>query len=517
MKIMKSILVLLMVVGAYSVNAQKIRFKIQDQPDTTVNLVRYSGGNLYYSDTAEMKNGIVSFDGSKQKAGILALYIPGQNILDFVYNGEKETYIEAKGPNFISNAVAKKSEENIIFYNYAQFMSSEKQKEAMLGEKREKLDSESDQYKALTVQMDSIKNVVKVRQNELAELHKDKLVGKIIKMSTEIEIPEAAVDEAGNLIDSNFRFNYFREHYWDNVDLNDERLVRTRIFDNKMTFYFSKNMIAQHWDTITKYAFDFIDRLDPKSEMFQYTVSTLTSRFEKSKIMGMNTVFIRLGKKYYCDNGPDGTPLATWVTEASRAKLCEKVNTHINLVMGEIPPNIKLRDTTDVNYHDFMSLDSDYTILYFWDPDCGHCKKITPKLQTLYAEKWKDRNIEVFAVGKASGDDFEKWKKFIKKHGLEFINVAVTATMYDAATDQSNNQARLLKLLQETTIESLNYQTQYDIFSTPKVWVLDKNKKIIAYSLTVSQLEDMLDKLQKKPNAEKLFPPEEDVENEQMH
>ena len=67
---MKSILVLLMVVGAYSVNAQKIRFKIQDQPDTTVNLVRYSGGNLYYSDTAEMKNGIVSFDGSKQKAGI---------------------------------------------------------------------------------------------------------------------------------------------------------------------------------------------------------------------------------------------------------------------------------------------------------------------------------------------------------------------------------------------------------------------------------------------------------------
>lgn len=514
---MKNLLVLLILLGSYSVNAQKIKFKIADQPDTTVYLVKYFGKNLFYADTAEIKNGIVNFDGTGQDAGIMALYIPNQSLLEFVYNNEKEIYIEAKGPNYMSNAVAKKSEENKIFLEYVQFIASQKSKSGVIDDKRKDLDKDSDEYKKLTAEYQALSDGVENRQKEIAENHSDMLVGKIIRMSMEVDIPEPPVDESGRVIDSNFRFNYFRDHYWDNIDLNDDRLVRTPVFDNKLSHYFSNKMMVQHWDTIIKYAFNFIDRLDPESDMFQYVVSNLTSKYEKSKIMGMNKVFVHLGKKYYCTPGPDGKPLADWMTKDKRDKLCEKVNTHMNLVMGEVPPFIRLRDTTDVKWHDFMSLKSEYTILYFWDPDCGHCKKITPKLETLYSKKWKDRDIEIFAVGKATGDDFEKWKAFIKKHNLSFINVAVTKSMYEDATDQTNNQEKLRKLLQETTIESLNYQQHYDIFATPKVWVLDKDKKIIAYSLTVSQLEDMLDKLQKQEDSEKLFPPEDDVEDEQMH
>ena len=63
----------------------------------------------------------------------------------------------------------------------------------------------------------------------------------------------------------------------------------------------------------------------------------------------------------------------------------------------------------------------------------------------------------------------------------------------------------------------MNYQQTYDIFSTPKVFVLDKDKKIIAKSLTISQLEDMIDRIQGVKNVAKLFPPEDEVEDEQMH
>jgi len=151
--------------------------------------------------------------------------------------------------------------------------------------------------------------------------------------------------------------------------------------------------------------------------------------------------------------------------------------------------------------------------LYFWDPECGHCKVVTPKLQTLYEQKFKERNIEIFAVGKAIGEDFDKWKKFIRTNNLEFINVAVTDKLYKAAV----TDARMF-VPQFTTIESLNYQQTYDIYATPKVFVLDKDKKIIAKSLTISQLEDMLDKMQGKASLPKIFPPDEDdKENEQMH
>lgn len=514
---MKLLVLLVLVFGGITANAQTIKFKISNQADTTVHLVKYMGKNVFYADTAMMKNGVVSFDGSKQEAGVLALYIPGQNFLEFIYNNEKEIYIEAKGPNFMSNAVVKKSAENQVFISYVQFIANKKSEAGRMSDQRKAYQKDDPKYDEFSKIIDRINKEVTDLQTKIVAENADMFVGKLIRMSTEVEVPEAPKDEAGNLIDSNFRFNYYRTHFWDNIDLKDDRLVRTNVFDNKMSYYFGDKMIAQHWDTIIKYAYEFIDRLDPKSDMFEYVVTALTSKYEKSTIMGMNKVFIYLGKKYYCTLNADGQSPAHWMPEDKLETLCEKVNTHYNLVMGAIPPNIKLKDTTDVVYHDFMSLSSDYTILYFWDPDCGHCKKITPKLQTLYEKKWKERNIEIFAIGKATDDDFEKWKAFVKKNNLTFINVGVTKTMYEAARDKTNNQYRLQQLLKETDLNSLNYQSIYDIFATPKVWVLDKDKKIIAYSLTVSQLEDMLDKLQKMEDSEKLFPPEKDVEMEQMH
>jgi flagellar motor protein MotB len=58
-----------------------------------------------------------------------------------------------------------------------------------------------------------------------------------------------------------------------------------------------------------------------------------------------------------------------------------------------------------------------------------------------------------------------------------------------------------------TSLESLNYQTTYDIFSTPQIYLLDKDKKIIAKRVSISQIEEMLDHLQGYGNSEKLFEP----------
>jgi hypothetical protein len=51
----------------------------------------------------------------------------------------------------------------------------------------------------------------------------------------------------------------------------------------------------------------------------------------------------------------------------------------------------------------------------------------------------------------------------------------------------------------------LNYQATYDIYSTPKVFILDKDKKIIAKSLSMSQIEDLLDNLQNKKDSPKIM------------
>jgi thiol-disulfide isomerase/thioredoxin len=271
--------------------------------------------------------------------------------------------------------------------------------------------------------------------------------------------------------------------------------------------------MIQHWDTIIKYAFKFCDGLDPKSKMYEYSVGWIASTFGKSQIMGMDKVYLYMLNRYFCTTDPStGKSPATWVAEDKFEELCKDLKWKLNLVVGAKPYNLILRDTSDTKWLDFYSLKSEYTVLYFWDPECGHCKKVTPKLVTLYNEKFKDRNIEVFSVGKGIGKDFESWKKYIRENKLNFINVAVTNSIYEIA---KANPEKLVPVYvgekgKPTTLESLNFQTTYDLYSTPRIFVLDKDKKIIAKNLSISQLEDLMDNLQGKKDLPKLF--EEDKE-----
>ncbi len=507
---MKLILTYLFLVLSVVSYGQKLKFKINGQKDTTVHLIKYFGKGLYYADTAMIKNGYVEFDGAKQKPGILGVLLPGQKFFEFIYNNE-EVQMETTGPDFVSNMKIKKSDENKIFLEYIQFIGPKKAEAQRLNEEKAKLKEGDPAIKELNDKIDALNKEVSNYQNNVIDNNKGKLVAKIIKMSMEIEIPEAPKDVNGKVIDSNFRFLYFRKHYWDNIDLQDDRLVNTPVFHSKLEFYFSKSMMIQHWDTILYYAYDLCDRLNPKSRTYEYCVSWITSTYGKSNIMGMDKVYIMMADKYYCSKNGEGKSPAFWVTPDKIKEICEKIPVQKNLVMGVKPPNIILRDSTDVKWRDFYSLKSEYTILYFWDPECGHCKKTTPKLEVLYQKKFKDRNVEIFAIGKAVGEDFKKWKDFIRTNNLTFVNVAVTDALYKAAMEDARQFVP-----KYTTIESLNYQTTYDIFSTPRVFVLDKDKKIIAKSLSISQLEDLIDRLQGKENLPKLFPPDPE-EDEQMH
>lgn len=488
--------------------SQKLKFKVAGQKDTTVHLVKYVGKSMFYADTAEMKGGVAEFDGKKQQPGIFGLLLPGQKFFEFIYNNE-EVYIETANGDFVSNMKIKKSEENKVFLAYIQFIGAKKTESSKLVENRSKLKETDAEYKKINAQIDTINKQVIAYQNNLIATNGTKLVGKIIKMSMDITVPEAPRNAKGEITDSNFRFNYFRNHYWDNIDLMDERLVNTPVFHNKLDYFFGKNMMIQHWDTVLYYAFRLCDRLNPKTKTFEYCVSWITSTYGKSNIMGMDKVYVLMAERYYCNKNAEGKSPAFWMTEAKLKELCEKIPIQKNLVMGVTPPNICLRDTTDVTWKDYYSLKSDYTVLYFWDPECGHCKKTTPKLDSLYRLKLKARNIEVFAVGKAIGEDFAKWKKFIRDNHLSFVNVALTEALYKSALENANQFVP-----KYTNIESLNYQTSFDIYSTPRVFVLDKNKKIIAKSVSISQLEDLMDRLQGKTNIPKLFPPdaEEDAQ-----
>lgn len=484
-------------------NAQKLEFKIVGYPDTTVNLVKYVGSKLYYADTAKIINGKVVFDGSKQEPGILAVFLPEQKYFEFIYNNE-DISLKTKGSDYIGNMEVINSKENAIFYDYINYIQQSRLESNRISEKIETLSSEEEK-EALRNQLREQSERVRNQQKRFVAENEGTLVAKIIQMNIDIDVPEAPKNPDGSLKDSLFGYKYFRDHYFDHIDFNDDRLANTPMVQKKLEYFYSSQMLLQQPDTLIKYLSRVLDQIPPHTTMYRLFVTNTASHFEKSNIMGMDKVMNYIVNRYYCSVDQSGIKSATWMDEEKLEELCTNAKVRLKLAVGEITPNLILPDSTNQNWYNLHQLKSDYIILYFWDPGCGHCKKETPKLQKLYAEKLKERGVEVFAVGKGTGDDYEDWKAFIKSKNLTFINVSVTQPLYEEA--KQNALGTLQKY--RTTLESLNYQETYDIFSTPRVWILDKDKRIIGKNLGVAQIEDYLDKIQGYPDAPKLFPVEE--------
>jgi alkyl hydroperoxide reductase subunit AhpC len=87
-----------------------------------------------------------------------------------------------------------------------------------------------------------------------------------------------------------------------------------------------------------------------------------------------------------------------------------------------------------------------------------------PKLKDLY-DKFKSKGVEVYAVDDAVEE--QKWLKYIREHNLNWINVADL---------QTHN----------------NFRHDYDLTSTPQIFLLDDTKTIIAKRIDVETLGDIL-------------------------
>ncbi|HKK88981.1 MAG TPA: TlpA disulfide reductase family protein, partial [Saprospiraceae bacterium] len=160
---------------------------------------------------------------------------------------------------------------------------------------------------------------------------------------------------------------------------------------------------------------------------------------------------------------------APWVSEEQLNKMMKNSKTLKPILLGKIAPDIELttRAGDKLSLHD---LKSNFTVLYFWDPDCGHCKKSIPKVVEFY-EKFKDRGVEVLAVCTKLTDKVPECWEAVDDRGMDiWINAA------------------------DPYLRS-RYKQLYDIRSTPMIYILDENKEILSKKISSSQLEEVLTKL----------------------
>ena len=452
-------------ISLISFGQQKLEFKISGLQDTTVYLARYFGEKLYYADTTYAKDENVVFNSKELVGGVYAVVCPGSKYFEFIVT-EEDVLMETDINDFAGKMNVKKSENNKVFYDYIRFLGDKKKEAGMLQGAKNK-----DKMAALDKEVKTYQKEQIFDQNHL-------FGAKVLAMSIDPIIPQEFQSN------DTLKYRYFLAHYWDNIDVTDKRIVHTPVYHNKLNHFFKK-MIPQHPDTICKYAHELIDKMDPESDLFKYTVHFITYNYETSNIMGMDAVFVCMALKYYCPAEESG---AFWLDSTKLVDLCEKATKLEPLLMGKKAPRIILADTAQENWIDFYKLPQKYNLLIFWDPDCGHCKKQVPKLLKLYHEL-KEKEVDIEFIGYGTNLENEDWNKFIREKKLDWLNLS-------DFPDANENPTKYLFEKKVTDLKSLNFRKTYDIFSTPQVYLVDKDKKIIGKQLDALTVAKMMEHME---------------------
>ncbi|MGB1018560.1 MAG: redoxin family protein [Chitinophagales bacterium] len=436
----------------------KIVFKIKGLESQELLLAYHHSGKHYISDTIKMNEqgvGTIAGDDFKEKGVYLAV-IPslGNKYFEFLISDQYFT-VETNTEDIVKALKFTNSPENEIFTKDMNAMADLRNKTTKMREEASTKDEKT--KKATEEEITALNKAFLENRDKIVKENPDMFYTDLLGLMKEIEIPEPPKKDNGELVDSSFGWKYWKKHYWDYTDFSEAGILRTPLFYNKLMDFMTKRT-APIQDSVIVSARKVIDLSRQNDDVFQYTLVTLLNKYANSKIMGDDAVYVDLVKNYY------ETGLAYWTDSAQLAKMLERANALEPLLLGSVSPELTLRDTTLKMKYRLHDLPSDYTIVFVWDPECGHCKKSAPVLRDFY-EKYKDKSILVYSIATINYQELDAWKGFIKEKNLNFINVA------------------------DPYVET-NFRKIYDIASTPQIFVLDKDKKIIAKRIGASQLEE---------------------------
>ena len=441
-----------------------IRGKVRGIKDTTVFLAHYFGYNQQViKDTAKVDaQGNFHFMGKKTlPEGLYLVSLPKNKYMDIII-GNQEFSFETDTANLIAKMKISGSKENEVFFKFQQDMAA-KFDEMKAVEMEKKMGNTS----LAGVKIKRIQNEISKFQKEWLESTQGMLVHKLIKASQDPEIPpftKPVLTKADTTALYQYQFNYYKNHFWDNVDLSDDRLMRSPFLQKKIERYFD-DLTVQVSDSIIKSS-DVVLSLAKGRDVRRYVIYKIASTYENPKILGTDGAFVHIAERYYI-----GEP-TLWDTATVR-KMKERVTVLKPLLVGKTFPDMYLTDTLGTEIQ-IPKIAADYTVLFIYDPECSHCRESAPKLAKAY-ENLKAKNVKVIAasIDRAPA----KWKKFIKEFKLE--------SMIHGIDIHKNPQSGKEEYYTD-------FKNSFDVYATPVVYVLDRDKKIIAKRLPVEQIEDFV-------------------------
>ena len=191
-------------------------------------------------------------------------------------------------------------------------------------------------------------------------------------------------------------------------------------------------------------------KLEANREVYEKTLSDLLVQYEK---LGRHELVLHLNENYLLAEVCEDQELAD--------KIKAKNQSLRRILVGEVAPNLDFG--YDLLYKDLYSVRSEYTLLFFWESTCPHCQDVINELKGIYN---RGRNTEFEIVGISLDTSKADHSRFIAENKIEWFNYS----------DYLGWESDVLPV--------------YHVTSTPSMFLLDRNKKIVSKPRSVSILNN---------------------------
>ena len=282
----------------------------------TVMLGHHRATQLIPNDTVVTdKSGKAVFKGkNKLPGGMYFMYFSNGRYYDFLIDKDQTFSIQGDTSDF-SSIKYKGCEQNEIFSSYQKNMNEFNIKLRDLYELRKEAEDKTAIDKKIKNERDKLENLFNMTVSE----NKDMFFIDFLKATRDVIVPDSIKERDA-------QYYYFRNHFFDNFDYGDARLLRTPIYESKIDVYLDK-VVPQMPDTLIKEVDLMIEAARDDEEHFKYMLIHLFNKYVSSKLMTHENVYIHIAEKYYI-------PEAEWSSPEFISDLKERVakkkkhNTH---------------------------------------------------------------------------------------------------------------------------------------------------------------------------------------------
>ncbi|MFN2457017.1 MAG: thioredoxin-like domain-containing protein [Chitinophagaceae bacterium] len=323
----------------------------------------------------------------------------------------------------------------------------------------------------ITTQIEAINKKVKQYRSKIIVANKNNLLATLLQAMQEPEVP--GTDPTANK-DSLFAYRYFKNHFWDGVNFYDERLTRTPFFESRIDKYFEQ-LVYPKADSVIKEIDWMMSYASVNEEMQKFLLLKFVNRYLNQRYMWEDAVFVHLFEKYFAQKN------YSWLTEQGKKVITERAYSLMANIFGNPASDVDLPDASGKKVT-LYNVNAPYVLLIIWDPKCSHCKEVLPQLDSMYRKKWKAMGVKMFAMAKETDGTQKDWISFINEHKIkDWVHV-----YYSKEEDKVRVNAGIP-----------GYSQLFDVQSFPTLYLLDKNKRIIAKKITEKQVDEILQHKQK--------------------